>query len=201
MKLPTDFAIFSPPMVTMPRASSGARTGGPPPSAWARSFSWCGNTRSLPPPWRSNPSPRMSSDIAEHSMCQPGRPLPHGESHAGSPGLAAFQSAKSIGLRLARRPRPARPPTRAARRACGAAARRSRGTTRRRSTRPGPRPRTRGRGRSSSPMSSTISAMYSVACGHVSGARTPSAVELLEVLRSYVRREVRLVVPRSAARR
>ena len=25
--------------------------------------------------------------IAEHSMCQPGRPSPHGESHVGSPGL------------------------------------------------------------------------------------------------------------------
>lgn len=33
-------------------------------------------------------------------MCQPGRPLPHGLSHAGSPGLAAFHSAKSSGLRL-----------------------------------------------------------------------------------------------------
>ncbi len=30
-------------------------------------------------------------------MCQPGRPLPHGESHEGSPGFAAFHSAKSIG--------------------------------------------------------------------------------------------------------
>ncbi len=39
--------------------------------------------------------------MAEHSMCQPGRPSPHGESHAGSPGFAAFHSAKSIGLRLA----------------------------------------------------------------------------------------------------
>ena len=33
-------------------------------------------------------------------MCQPGRPGPHGESHTGSPGFAAFQSAKSTGLRL-----------------------------------------------------------------------------------------------------
>ncbi len=33
-------------------------------------------------------------------MCQPGRPGPHGLSHAGSPGLAAFQSAKSSGLRF-----------------------------------------------------------------------------------------------------
>ena len=28
-------------------------------------------------------------------MCQPGRPSPHGLGHFGSPGLAAFQSAKS----------------------------------------------------------------------------------------------------------
>ena len=34
-------------------------------------------------------------------MCQPGRPLPHGESHDGSPGLAAFHSAKSAGALLA----------------------------------------------------------------------------------------------------
>ena len=47
-----------------------------------------------------SPSPRISSDIAEHSMCQPGRPGPHGESHGGSPGFAAFHSAKSSGLRL-----------------------------------------------------------------------------------------------------
>ena len=34
-------------------------------------------------------------------MCQPGRPGPHGDSHAGSPGFAAFQSAKSTGAALA----------------------------------------------------------------------------------------------------
>ena len=33
--------------------------------------------------------------IAEHSMCQPGRPVPIGVSHDGSPGLDAFHSAKS----------------------------------------------------------------------------------------------------------
>ena len=33
-------------------------------------------------------------------MCQPGRPLPHGLSHAGSPGFAAFHSAKSSGSRF-----------------------------------------------------------------------------------------------------
>ncbi len=35
--------------------------------------------------------------MAEHSICQPGLPLPQGESHEISPGLAAFQSAKSSG--------------------------------------------------------------------------------------------------------
>ena len=39
--------------------------------------------------------------MAEHSMCQPGRPGPQGESHAvSSPGLFAFQSAKSSGSSL-----------------------------------------------------------------------------------------------------
>ena len=34
-------------------------------------------------------------------MCQPGRPLPQGESHeVSSPGFVAFQSAKSCGARL-----------------------------------------------------------------------------------------------------
>ena len=33
--------------------------------------------------------------IAEHSMCQPGRPSPMGVDQLGSPGLAPFQTAKS----------------------------------------------------------------------------------------------------------
>ena len=49
-----------------------------------------------PPPWISNAGPSSSSAIAEHSMCQPGRPLPHGESHCvSSPSFVAFQRAKS----------------------------------------------------------------------------------------------------------
>ena len=36
------------------------------------------------------------SAIAEHSMCQPGRPLLQGASQYGSPSFAAFQTAKSI---------------------------------------------------------------------------------------------------------
>ena len=40
----------------------------------------------------------MPSAIAEHSMCQPGRPRPQGESQlVSSPSLRAFQSAKSWG--------------------------------------------------------------------------------------------------------
>ena len=51
----------------------------------------------MPPVWRSNVSPRYFIDIAEHSMCQPGRPRPHGESQPTGPSLSshAFQSAKS----------------------------------------------------------------------------------------------------------
>ena len=139
----------------------------------ARSFSWCGNTRSSPPPWRSKPSPRSSSDIAEHSMCQPGRPGPHGESHAARPASPPSRARSRPGCASARRPRPARRPTRGARRACGAAARRTRERRRRRSTRPA-LDDVRGPRSTSSPMSSSIWSMYSVACGIASGRRTPS---------------------------
>ena len=55
----------------------------------------------MPPPWISKLVPRCFSDIAEHSMCQPGRPFPQGDSHdVSSPGLFAFQSAKSRGSSL-----------------------------------------------------------------------------------------------------
>ena len=68
------------------------------PSDWAISFSWCGKTRSIPPPCTAKPCPRAVSAIAEHSMCQPGRPGPHGESHhVSSPSLRPFQRAKSRG--------------------------------------------------------------------------------------------------------
>ena len=38
--------------------------------------------------------------MAEHSICQPGRPGPQGLGHAGSPDLACFHSAKSAGDRF-----------------------------------------------------------------------------------------------------
>ena len=44
--------------------------------------------------------PRKRVLITEHSMCQPGRPGPHGLSQAGSPGACACHSTKSSGSRL-----------------------------------------------------------------------------------------------------
>src|ERR1700712_2666060 len=67
-------------------------------SLWASSFSWWGNFRSSPPPWMSKVSPRYLALIALHSICHPGRPSPQGLGQAGSPGLAAFQRAKSLAV-------------------------------------------------------------------------------------------------------
>ena len=101
--LPSDLAIFAPsPRPIIPWWAQ-ARTKGLPGWAaqlWASSFSWWGKRRSAPPPWMSAPLGRCFSTIAEHSMCHPGRPGPHGLSHEGSPGLDAFQSVKSSGLLL-----------------------------------------------------------------------------------------------------
>jgi hypothetical protein len=49
----------------------------------------------MPPECISILSPRMALAMTEHSICQPGRPAPQGEGQEGSPGLEAFQSAKS----------------------------------------------------------------------------------------------------------
>ena len=57
-----------------------------------------GKMRSCPPPWISKVSPRYLRLIAEHSICQPGRPGPQGLSQVGSPGFEPFQSTKSMGL-------------------------------------------------------------------------------------------------------
>ncbi len=54
----------------------------------------------------SKAEPRYFSAIAEHSMCQPGRPRPHGEGQDAVSGslsfLNPFHSAKSRGSRLPR---------------------------------------------------------------------------------------------------
>ena len=101
MTLPTDFDIFSPVKRSIPLCVQIRANSWPSARDCASSFSWCGKTRSSPPPWISNAGPSSSSAITEHSMCQPGRPRPHGESHdVSSPGLFAFQSAKSRGSSL-----------------------------------------------------------------------------------------------------
>src|SRR5690606_36930710 len=46
---------------------------------WAISLVWCVAARSMPPPWMSNCSPRYLLLIAEHSICQPGKPTLHGD--------------------------------------------------------------------------------------------------------------------------
>src|SRR5581483_2901476 len=96
--LPSDFDIFSPAKLSIPFCVQMRANSCPSALDCASSFSWWGKTRSSPPPWISNAGPKASSAIAEHSMCQPGRPRPQGESHdVSSPGLFAFQSAKSRG--------------------------------------------------------------------------------------------------------
>ena len=103
--LPTDFDIFSSATRIIPLCIHSRARGTPrAASVWAISFSWCGKTRSMPPPWMSKSAPRSFSPIAEHSMCQPGRPSPHGDGHeVSSSALCAFHRAKSSGssLRLA----------------------------------------------------------------------------------------------------
>ncbi len=50
--------------------------------------------------------------MAEHSMCQPGRPAPIAVSHDGSPGFGPFQTAKSRTSSLAYSSASTRSPTR-----------------------------------------------------------------------------------------
>jgi hypothetical protein len=104
--LPTDLAILALSRRTIPlwthiRASGAPRAA----RVCAASFSWWGKIRSEPPPWISKSRPSKLSAIAEHSMCQPGRPAPQGASQAvSSAGFSAFHRAKSSGSRLREEP-------------------------------------------------------------------------------------------------
>ena len=51
--------------------------------------------KSIPPPCISNSFPRNFFDIAEHSKCQPGLPLPHGDAQEGSSSFEGFHRTKS----------------------------------------------------------------------------------------------------------
>ena len=146
--LPSDFDIFSRSTSRKPLCSQKRASGLPP---WAQalcaiSFSWCGNCRSRPPPWMSIVSPRCASAIAEHSMCQPGRPRPQGLSQPGCSGARRLPQHEVAGVALVRRDLDARAGehllARAARERAVLAE-----TTARRTAR-GPRPRRRGRSRS-----------------------------------------------------
>ncbi|GBC86265.1 hypothetical protein HRbin12_00251 [bacterium HR12] len=99
---PADFAIFWPTIRRWPPWTQRETTWCPvAPSDCAISSSWWGKIRSTPPVWMSKRSPRYFMDIAEHSMCHPGNPSPHGLSHfMRRPGPAFFHRAKSAWKRL-----------------------------------------------------------------------------------------------------
>ncbi len=110
-KLPSDLAIFSPP-VRRCSPWHQIRTNGWPVAAslWAISFSWCGKMLSTPPQWMSNDSPSSAMLIAEHSMCQPGRPRPSVVSQPISSVPTPFHSAKSRASSLSYSSASTRPP-------------------------------------------------------------------------------------------
>ena len=99
-RLPSDLLIFSPSYATIAECSQ-CRTNGLPvrASLCATSHSWCGKIRSVPPPCRSRVGPSSCMDMAEHSMCHPGRPTPNGARHAGSSASDGCQRTKSRGSR------------------------------------------------------------------------------------------------------
>ena len=98
-RFPLLFDIFSPSTSRCALWNQWAAKPGTPVahSLWAISFSWCGKHKSMPPPWRSKVTPKCSRDIAEHSICQPGRPSPQGlgQKLAPSSGFLDFHKAKS----------------------------------------------------------------------------------------------------------
>ena len=101
-KFPKDLDIFLPSTCSI---SLCIQTRAKSASGWAHidcaiSFSWWGNCRSIPPPWMSKLSPRSSWLMAEHSMCQPGRPRPQGLSQPGRSSVEGFHRTKSIGSSL-----------------------------------------------------------------------------------------------------
>ena len=88
---PVDLAIFVPLDCRCAQCSQVWTNGWPvAASLCAISSSWCGKIRSMPPVWMSNDGPRWAMLIAEHSMCQPGRPSPIAVDHDGSPGFGAL---------------------------------------------------------------------------------------------------------------
>ena len=133
-----------------PGASSGARTARRwPPRTGRPRTRGAGRSGRQPPPCRSMVVPSSRSASAEHSMCQPGRPGPHSDSHAGSSGgrrLPQHEVERVVACWDRRGCRPARRPGAASRRDPGGSPARTARSSRRRSTRR-PRPGRRGPGR------------------------------------------------------
>ena len=86
---------------------------------------------------RAGRSPRRGARATSPSTrcANPAGPCPRASPRPARPASPPSRARSPSGCAWPRRPRPARPPTRAAPRGCGAAARRSRGTSRRRSRR------------------------------------------------------------------
>ena len=97
MKLLYDLPIFCPLMVIMLLCIQYFTAWCPMEAcAWAISHSWCGKTRSMPPPCMSNSSPRYFLPMAVHSQCHPGKPSLHGDGQRMiCSGCAFFHRAKS----------------------------------------------------------------------------------------------------------
>src|SRR5699024_3107382 len=101
-RLPSDWLSLTPsrPIMAAWRWKRANRPAPAAASAWAAENSWCGDARSRPPPWMSKSMPSRLRAVAEHSMCQPGRPAPHGDGHEGAPGRWTRQSSASRGCSL-----------------------------------------------------------------------------------------------------
>ena len=187
---PTDFAIFSPSSRTIPlciqmRASGLPRAA----SVWAISFSWCGKTRSEPPPWISKSTPedllghRRALDVPARAGHGP-RARPRRCPRPPSAPSRARSPAGSPSARRRRRPRPA-----ASRRAGGSRACRTPGSSRRGSRRR-PRPRRRAPTRSGRAISAMIASIVPVAVGSRSGRPEPEAVRVAHVVRRHLAGEL-----------
>ena len=188
--LPTDFAIFSSPSSTIPLCIQIRASGVPARGERLRRLVLVVGEDEVDAAAvdLELDAPSSASAIAEHSMCQPGRPRPQGASHAvSSNGFCAFQSAKSSGSSLRRRPRRPRPGP--SRRRRGARARRTRAASARGSRRRR-RPRRRARARAARAISATISLDHLRRQRLVVGPAEPEPVRVVDVVGGHLAREL-----------
>ena len=105
--LPTDLAIFSSPIWSIPLCIQICASSWPrPASVCAASFSWWGKTRSLPPPWISNGAPSTSRPSRSTRCASPGGRGPTASPTPCPPSASSPSRARSrAGPPCARRPR------------------------------------------------------------------------------------------------